>query len=407
MKILLLITLVATLLAACNGPRAITSHPSTAFDCEILAKKQRQQFRKAIQQAKANHRRKPLTSKPNDHQIANVAEDERWRNPSSVSDEGFQDQPVYRPSSVFNYEGTSASRNIFRSQLPCQEQNPIVLYPLLPFTQAQKAGEIPEQFANDAWIWPAILFGGAMGMLMIAIFQDKAKVVSRWAKVNKLEALSILVVTKICTGVGWMILGNELYDFGVAIPDFVKIPTLGVLASAFAFYPSKYFPSGAPAFGFLERKLFDATIFTMGSIIMLYAGNHFDVTTQQVHPVQTVAYVTLAANGIGSGTDREAKISVVKKQFKQKLKTFMQEPKKEMTKTDKTILTLLLILLAVVLTFGVAALSCSLACSGAEGIAVFVGLGGIGLVVFGLARSLRAIHRRPTKKRATDMQSTA
>jgi hypothetical protein len=76
-----------------------------------------------------------------------------------------------------------------------------------------------------------------------------------------------------------------------------------------------------------------------------------------------------------------------------------------MTKGEKIALTVLVVLLGVAATFGVAALACSLACNGSEILAFIVGAGGAGLIAWGLTAGLRSIHRRPTKKRAKHGES--
>ena len=399
MKILLPLLLISGFLGACSQ-HPITSHPSTTFDCEILVKKQSQQLRKAMQQAKANHRRKPLKSKPKDQQVAIIAGDESHQKPASGSDKAFQ-EPAYSLSLVVGEQEMPVARTIFKNQLGNQKQDLIIPYPFIPIVGNDEASAIFEEFTIDTWIWPGLLFGAIVGMLALSVFKGQAKVVSRWAKDNKWKARSALVIMKIGTGVGCVLLGNDLYTTGVTIPEFVKIAALGVLASAFTFYPSKHFASGAPAFDYLERKFYDASIFAAGAIVMLYAGNHFDVTMQRADPVQTVAYVSVPADGIG-GVHK--KMSLVKKEFKQKLKTFLQEPPKERTSGGKTTLTILAVLAAVALTFGVASLSCSLSCSGSEVAAVFVFVGGVGLVVWGLVATIRAIHKRPTKKRPSSIE---
>ncbi len=260
------------------------------------------------------------------------------------------------------------------------------------------------KFENDILVWPAMLLSSIAGFGIMTLFTKQAKALSRWSKENKFKARSILVLAKMGTCIGCFSLGNELYNLGFVVPDLLRIPTLGVFASALAFYPSKYFASGAPAFGFLERKFYDASIFAAGAIVLLYAGNHLDVSLQSGHQMQTVSHVALPANRF----NLESKlISITKKEFKQQVKIVLQGKPKELTKGDKTALTILAVLAGIALTIGVTALSCSIACSGAEMASVFVFAGGMGLIILGLVATIRAIHRRPTKKRTPAVNSVA
>jgi len=232
----------------------------------------------------------------------------------------------------------------------------------------------------------------------------QAKGISRWSKENKFKARSIIVLVKTATFIGCFAIGDELYNSGFVVPELLRVPTLGVLASALAFYPSKCFASGAPAFGYLERKFYDASIFAAGAIVMLCAGNRLDISLKSDHQAQAAAYATLPANGFGM---ENKVVSIAKKEFKQQVKMLLKDKPKELTKGEKTAFTILAILAGIGLTFGVAALSCSLACSGAEMASFFVLFGGMGLTIWGMLSIIRSIHRHPTKKRTPVVNSVA
>lgn len=281
---------------------------------------------------------------------------------------------------------------------------------LLANTKLLRSGAMPEQqaifvrFENDMLVWPAMLLSSIVGIGMMTIFTKQARALSRWSKENKVKARSILVLAKMGTCIGCFSLGDALYNSGFIVPELLRIPTLVVFASALAFYPSKYFASGFPAFSFLERKFYDATIFAAGAIVMLYAGNRLDVSLHRGHLVQTTTHVALPADGF----NLESKvISITKKEFMQRVKIILQDKPKELTKGTKAALTILAVLAGIALTFGVTALSCSIACSGAEVASVLVFAGGMSLIILGLVSTIKSIHRRPTKKRQTDVRSVA
>lgn len=353
-----------------------------------------------MNQAKTSKRRKPLNGRSKEQEVIITAA-KKEHPPIKAADSSEQipaySQPLRMNHAMVTKEEITISNKANRN-LPLAND-------YMVNTGGTLEKEIPDQnFIDDVWIWPALLFGGAMGMFALAVFQNQAKLLSRWAKENKWKARSSLVMLKIGAAAGCLLLGNELYNSSIAIPDAVKISSCGVLALAITFYPSKYFPSGAPAFSFIERKVYDALIFAAGAIVMLYAGNHYDISLEHAHRAQAVAYVALPVEKIGG---MHKQISIVKKEFKQKLKTFLQDPPKEKTKGTKIALTILAVLAAIALTFGVAALSCSLSCSGSEFAAFFVGVGGVGLIIWGLVAVIRSIHNRPTKKRVTSVQSAS
>jgi hypothetical protein len=67
-------------------------------------------------------------------------------------------------------------------------------------------------------------------------------------------------------------------------------------------------------------------------------------------------------------------------------------------KGGKVVLTILTVLAALVLVFLVGSLSCSLACSGADALALIVGIGGLALVLLGMIAVLKRIKRGPKQK---------
>jgi hypothetical protein len=291
---------------------------------------------------------------------------------------------------------------IIRKALSNHEEWVANTYPDVPQNRGPEKVSAFTKFENDAMIWPALLIGGLLGILSINMFHAQARAMARWSKENKLKARSTLVVLKTATVIGYTLLGAELYNSGYAIPEFVRITSLGALGVALAFYPSRYFPSGAPAFGFIERKVYDASIFTAGAIIMLYAGNRYDVNLQTLQaPSTTVAHITVP-RGIAP---QSQEVSIVKREFKQQLKTFAKDPPKAITKGEKIVLTVLLILLGIAVTFGVAALACTIACNGSEIAGFVIGAGGAGVIAWGLTAAIRSVHRRPTKKRAKQVES--
>ena len=89
------------------------------------------------------------------------------------------------------------------------------------------------------------------------------------------------------------------------------------------------------------------------------------------------------------------------KERKKMLKEQVKEIKKanNLSNGEKALLVILSVLVAAGLLYLVAALSCSLSCSGSDAAAVLVGVGGIALVIFLLIIAFRAIYGRKKKKK--------
>jgi hypothetical protein len=72
------------------------------------------------------------------------------------------------------------------------------------------------------------------------------------------------------------------------------------------------------------------------------------------------------------------------------------------SKGGKTALIILSVLVAAGLILLVLGLACELSCSGSEGAAILVGVGGIGLVIFLLVITIRGINRKQKKQRPVE-----
>ena len=80
--------------------------------------------------------------------------------------------------------------------------------------------------------------------------------------------------------------------------------------------------------------------------------------------------------------------------LKAEVKAIVGQMKTQKVTGEQVLLIILTILLALLLLYGVAALSCSIACSGADGLAVLVFLLGLGLIVWLTVALIKKISRR-------------
>lgn len=135
---------------------------------------------------------------------------------------------------------------------------------------------------------------------------------------------------------------------------------------------------------FLRRKMYDTVLFTAGTIMLVSVGNQFTFTNQDNSHLAISSYRFTTYQTIENSTEKI---------------TVKDEPSKKNT-GEKVGLTVLAVILFAALAYGLAALSCSIACSGNEGMAAIVGIGGgIGLIAL-LVIALRAIYNKsPDKKK--------
>lgn len=265
----------------------------------------------------------------------------------------------------------------------------------------------PATFTSSGFAFVLITAAGLTGLALLHIFQRKAVQLSHWAKLNPWKTRAAIGAMQIATGISSLWLGSDLYEEGVMIPEYVRLTGMGLLTGSAIFYPTKFHANGFPAFSYMNRKLHDVGLFTAGAILTVYAGNHYAVVVQAENPVQLVSAISAPAENVASVRFMRSKISLVKKEFKERLKTYLQDPKKERTRGEKIGLTIIAVLGFVILTVGVAALSCSIACSGNEAAAVAVAVAGAGLIAWGLTAAIRGIYNYPKKEKKTSVQASS
>jgi hypothetical protein len=235
---------------------------------------------------------------------------------------------------------------------------------------------------------------GACGIVSIALlgaFRKQSKQISYWAAKNPWKTRGLITATHLVTAGSMLALGHQFSIDGHVISEAVKYIAISTAATAVCIYPL------ASSSNYLRRKTHDVVLYTSGAAMMLYAGNHYDVTHQQ-NPSHAI--YSFASNTETSGWH------VVEKQITTPKIKKQEEPKKK-APSNKGGLVFLAILAFVALGYGIAALSCSLSCSGHEAMAGLVGIGGlIGLIV-GFVAVIRAIFGKSGKKKKPKAEAEA
>jgi hypothetical protein len=144
--------------------------------------------------------------------------------------------------------------------------------------------------------------------------------------------------------------------------------------------------------------------------MIIYAGNHWQqlfIKTEAAQASKVIRIVkdssvhnnSLIQNFISSINNKDvSKLSQREKMriIKHQIKTIKQD--KETSKSDKTLLIILSVIVALGLLFGLGALSCSIACGGAEALAAIVAIAGTFIIIFLLVRTIKRISNPRSKE---------
>lgn len=239
--------------------------------------------------------------------------------------------------------------------------------------------------------------------------------ISYWAKRHKWQSRIIIISSFIVLNFLGIITGLLLTQLGIHIsPEFV-FGCFCFFLVALAAYPSKRKkePIKSIKTFYVKQKSCDFLLAASTFCMLIYIGNKPE-SLFQYYPslkatVTTVPSLPKDSSGIRYKSIKEFSASMKDergntlkwKERKNLLKQQVREIKKDNTLSPgtKTLLTILSVLVALGLLFVVAALSCNLSCSGSDGAALLLGVGGTVLVIFLLVITIRAIYGKKRKKK--------
>lgn len=246
------------------------------------------------------------------------------------------------------------------------------------------------------------------------------KQLSFWAKKHKWASRFIIVLSFITMNVLGIITGYLFNSLDVTFSSLVLFSTILIFLFAWFQYPSRKKTTTAFEKGrsYIIQKTCDLALIGSTFILFVFFGN------RQTSPLNYFV-VTSSANTFSIPKDssktykspdefkkmmsdkngKPLKLKERKKLLKQQIKAIKKAD--DMSPGGKIALISLCILLALVLAYGVAALACSLSCSGAEGAAVVVAILGFGGVILLTVFLIRSIVRKARKDKSKEMKQEA
>lgn len=232
------------------------------------------------------------------------------------------------------------------------------------------------------------------------------KNISRWARRHPLRARLLIGVCYIILNASAFIGADLLAAEGIRIATGTLYLTATLLFSLVVAYPGSFTKrSGAP---YTKRKIFDTTLaFTSFLLIGMVANRHLTERNNHalIQPYSgSMAYALKPSVSAGAAPWIRLKskpLKLHKKGIINKVRSFYLAQKNG----KKTGLVILVIVLAVAAFALLGALACSVACGGAEGLAIALLILGTGFIVTIVAIILRGIYKRqppPVKETAPD-----
>lgn len=237
------------------------------------------------------------------------------------------------------------------------------------------------------------------------------KKISYWAKGHIWPTRFLIILIYILLNVIGIYTGKLLNEINIVIPQPYLIVCIISTIVLWSLYPDRKVKKQLPSFSYFRRKLFDFSLGVITFLMIIYAGNNWEhlflhnesakaSNIVKLSKDSSIYNVPLIKNFIASIKEMDVsklsqreKIRLIKKQIK------AINNDKETSKSDKTLLIILSILIAIGLLIGLAALSCSIACAGSEALAVIVALAGTFLIIFFLIKIIKHLSNPKDKKK--------
>jgi hypothetical protein len=225
--------------------------------------------------------------------------------------------------------------------------------------------------------------------------------ISLWAKRNFIFSRVLIVAGYLLLFLLCFFTGNALRDLQIHIPYKV----LGISVILFLIASSIYILQKhilKKQFSFLYHKTLDGLLLISTYLILLTVYNQYGSITNMVTGNNNIVYGSFAPNISDASVNNikkpipENSQKIDKKTLKQNIKSYIKSYKQK-SNGSKTLLIILSVLFAVGLLYALAALSCSIACSGSGALAILVAVAGTFGIVFGLIKLIERINKGPRK----------
>jgi hypothetical protein len=234
---------------------------------------------------------------------------------------------------------------------------------------------------------------------------------SHWAKKHIAASRIIIVLGHVLLTIIAVFLSFMLRDFGISLGSTIQWFLISVYLIALFTYPSKN--QKVTRYNirqfYIRQKTCDLLLISTTFILIIQQGNQalifrnipllnsFSSSTQAAVPVRILSTNLDSSEGLKESIKKndlsEGAKKDVRKSLKLKLSSFIKKHRKN-AEDDRLGWTILAVMGGIALLLLIAVLSCNLSCSGAEGAALLLGIGGGGLVIFLFIKLMIKFYRK-------------
>jgi len=232
--------------------------------------------------------------------------------------------------------------------------------------------------------------------------------ISFWAARHAKIALTLAVVIKIILLFLACYTGIALYKQQIILPaNSIYLTTLLILVLVIAIYPFQKNRSIAISKYYVRQKICDFVLPILSFVVITTMVNNVDTSRFSSVAfgsdiVHTPTAQEILSSGKTKGSFSKKEKRILKKEFFKQLKVYAAAKLRGDEKTSGEAWKITLAIIAAVgLSLLLAGIVCSLACSGADALAVLVGVAGVAVIIWGLTALIKRIKKGPKEKTAS------
>ncbi len=231
------------------------------------------------------------------------------------------------------------------------------------------------------------------------------KNISNWARKNYILSRILIITGFLFLYLLCFFTGNALRDLQIQIPFYVLLfSSIIFTVTASVYILQKHVLK--KQFSYLYHKTLDGLLLISTYLILLTVYNQYGSVTNMVSGNSSYAYGSFAPStnsSIEFGKEKTSikPVKVDKKSLKQTFKK-MINAYKEKSAASKGILIFLSVLLGVGLFLVIAALACSISCSGSGVLGLLVLIAGTFGIVLGLVKLIERIKKGPKEPKPSE-----
>ncbi|MCB0637544.1 MAG: hypothetical protein KDC54_13035 [Lewinella sp.] len=229
------------------------------------------------------------------------------------------------------------------------------------------------------------------------------RALTQWSHDHPWPARILITILHFTLALAAICLGVLLYGLDVWLPAGVKYGGIALFLLGTLLYPMRKAGFNVLACNYSNSRRM-AGLLLVASFIMICGGMNqrvqrvmaeaptveYQALPMVLHEGQSARELRRAERQERRELRRERQAS--RRALRSELRAIVKAMREESSNGQKVLLSILTILGALVLVYLLLALSCSIACSGAEGLAYIVFFAGLGLIIWGVVVVLRRIH---------------